>query len=268
MVLLGLLLLAAPASVGAQGVLSPLVPERPPPAEPPPESPPPAAAPPSAPAKPPVPPRRRVLSNERSRSRWAYVARRTWARARPARGARRVRRLGLYTPDRTRELVLALEERRLRGGATWVKVRLPMRPNGTTGWVAKGSLGRLRLVQTFLRVDRARRRATLFRRGRPIWRSPIGVGRPRWPTPRGRFYVRERLVSTDPNGLYGPFAFGTSAYSNTLTDWPGGGIIGIHGTDQPKLIPGRISHGCVRLSNPRVLRLRHLMGLGTPVEIR
>ena len=122
-------------------------------------------------------------------------------------------------------------------------------------------------MRTFLRLDRGRIAATLFRRGRPVWRARIGIGRPQWPTPRGRFYVRERLVPADPDGLYGVFAFGLSAYSETLTDWPGGGMIGIHGTNQPELLPGRVSHGCIRLANRDVARLRRLMGLGTPVLV-
>lgn len=268
-----LFVLALPAAAGAQEPLSPLMPEQPPESEPPPtesQDPPPApprSDPPSRRTEPPAP-RRRRLSDERTESRWAYVVQRVWARARPARGARRVRRLGLQTPDGTREVVLALEQWRVRGGRTWVRVRLPMRPNNTTGWVPREGLGRLQVVRTFLRVDRRRFRATLFRRGRPIWRARIGVGEPRWPTPRGHFYVRERLIPTDPDGLYGVFAFGLSAYSETLTDWPRGGMIGIHGTNQPELLPGRVSHGCVRLANARIARLRRLMSLGTPVEIR
>jgi lipoprotein-anchoring transpeptidase ErfK/SrfK len=62
-------------------------------------------------------------------------------------------------------------------------------------------------------------------------------------------------------------AFGTSATSDTLTDWPGGGYVGVHGTNEPGLIPGRISHGCVRLKNPDIVRLSKLMPVGTPVTI-
>lgn len=269
-----LFVLALPAAAGAQVPLSPLMPEQPPQSEPPPpeaQDPPPSPPQADAPERSegrPAPPRRRKLSDERTESRWAYVVQRVWARARPTRAARRVRRLGLRTPDGTREVVLALEQWQVRGGRTWVRVRLPMRPNNTTGWVPREGLGRLQVVRTFLRVDRRRFRATLFRRGRPVWRARIGVGQPRWPTPRGRFYVRERLIPIDPEGLYGVFAFGLSAYSETLTDWPLGGMIGIHGTNQPELLPGRVSHGCVRLANARIARLRRLMPLGTPVEIR
>ena len=67
--------------------------------------------------------------------------------------------------------------------------------------------------------------------------------------------------------IYGPLAFGTSAYS-VLSDWPGGGVIGIHGTDQPGLLPGRPSHGCVRVRNADIRRLARLMPVGTPLTIR
>ena len=90
--------------------------------------------------------------------------------------------------------------------------------------------------------------------------------RARWPTPRGDFYVREKLARFD-DPFYGPVAFGTSARSRVLADWPGGGYVGIHGTDRPDLIPGRISHGCIRLRNADALRLAQLMPLGTPVTI-
>ena len=78
---------------------------------------------------------------------------------------------------------------------------------------------------------------------------------------RDSYWIRE-LIRGD-FGAYGPWAFGTSAYSN-LSDWPGGGVIGLHGTNQPQLIPGRPSHGCIRMPNAKVLKLRKLMPIGTP----
>jgi len=87
------------------------------------------------------------------------------------------------------------------------------------------------------------------------------------PTPTGRFYVRNRLTRF-ASPTYGPVAFGTSARSATLTDWPAGGYVGIHGTDRPEILPGRVSHGCVRLRNADVLRLSRLMPVGTPVAVR
>jgi lipoprotein-anchoring transpeptidase ErfK/SrfK len=154
-----------------------------------------------------------------------------------------------------------------RDGAAWVLVRLPILPNGSLGWVPRSALSGYGVVHTHLVVDRDRLTATLYDRGRPVFRAPVGVGRPRWPTPPGRFYVRSRLTRFR-SAFYGPLAFGTSARSTTLTDWPGGGFIGIHGTDRPDLLPGRVSHGCVRMRNADLLRLARLMPTGTPIAIR
>lgn len=213
-------------------------------------------------------PERIRLSNERTLSRWAYVVRKAPARTRPRPRARVLKKLSTATEDRTPELVLALQELRTTDHGTWVKARLPMRPNGTKGWIRRNRLGRYHEVRTQLRINRDRMVAKLYRRGKRIWRAPVGIGEPQWPTPGGRFYARERLKPTDKDGIYGVFAIGTSAYSEQLTDWPGGGIVGIHGTNQPQLIPGRISHGCVRVRNPKMRRLKRKMPLGTPIRIR
>jgi hypothetical protein len=209
-----------------------------------------------------------ILSNERTLSRWAYVERRVTARKRPGDGAPRVKRLKLTTEDGTPELVLALKWKHLDDGTPWVRVRLPMRPNGKKGWVPREALSKFRVVRTRLVIDRNDFKFSLYRRGHRVIRGPIGVGKKRNPTPAGHFYVRERLVPVNSDSVYGVFAFGTSAFSGTLTDWPGGGIIGVHGTNQPGLIPGRISHGCVRIRNHQIRKLKRMMPLGTPILIR
>ena len=238
--------------------------------------PPPPGQDPPPPKDPPPPPpeeaeqeRPRTLSNETTLSRWAYVERSVWARREPTAGSKRVRRLREFTQDGTPELVLLLSDWKRRSGTVWVKVRLPMRPNGTTGWVLRSRLGAYRTVTQQLVINRRSFRATLYDgEGKRIWTSHIGVGQRRWPTPAGRFYVRERLVPREKDGIYGVFAFGTSAYSPVLTDWPGGGVIGVHGTNRPEILPGRVSHGCVRVPNPRISKLRRLMSLGTPILIK
>jgi lipoprotein-anchoring transpeptidase ErfK/SrfK len=116
-------------------------------------------------------------------------------------------------------------------------------------------------------VRRSELRATLYdRSGDAVWSAPIGIGTDSTPTPAGRFYVREKLRTAGAR-QYGPYAIGTSAYAPTLSEWPGGGVIGLHGTDQPGLIPGRPSHGCVRLRNEDVRRLWRVISIGTPIEI-
>jgi hypothetical protein len=206
------------------------------------------------------------LSDGRTLSRWAFPTTEATVRASPSAGSRAVGRLQFLTGDGQAELYLALASTHA-ATATWVRIEVPGRPNGQTGWVPRGALGAFHIVRDRLLVDRAALRATLFRDGRVIFSAPAGVGKPSTVTPSGSFYVMEKLITVG-NPLYGPYAIGTSAYAPTLSEWPGGGVVGIHGTDQPQLVPGRPSHGCVRLRNADVTRLWRLIALGTPIEIR
>jgi len=198
--------------------------------------------------------------------RWAFVTRQTVVRTAPRRTASRLAALGRWTPEGTSNLVLTLEGRRITHGV-WIKVRLPILPANRTGWVPRKALSDWKEVRTRLVVDRRRLNATLFRRGKVIFRAPVGVGQAHWPTPRGEFFIRNQLYGFG-NAAYGPIAFGTSARSPVLTDWPGGGFIGIHGTNQPRILPGRVSHGCIRMKNTHILRLARLMPVGTPLTVR
>ena len=199
-------------------------------------------------------------------SHYAFVDRAVSARAMPSAHARRVARLRLKTEDGTDELVQVLATAR-RAGHEWRRVRLPVLPNNTTGWVPASALGALRTVHTSLYVDRSRQLLVLYRDGTAIFRAQIGVGRPGTPTPAGHFYIRDKLTGFPPGTIYGPLAFGTSGKSAVLTDWPRGGVIGIHGTNEPQLLPGRVSHGCMRMRNHDIKRLAKLLPVGTPLTI-
>ena len=168
------------------------------------------------------------------------------------------------TPEGTTNIVLVIEEE--AAGGLWVHVRLPILPNSRTGWVPRSALGGYHFVRTRLVVDRERLTATLLRDGVEVFRVSVGVGKPEWPTPKGEFYVREMLTDF-ATPFYGPLAFGTSARSAVLTDWPDGGYVGIHGTNEPELLPGRVSHGCIRMRNEDIVRLGRMMRVGTPLTI-
>ena len=219
---------------------------------------------PLAPAFTPAAPR--PLRFTRHLAHWAPVRRSTIARTAPDAAATAVTRLSKRTPEGTRNAVAVLGRRQDGVGRSWVHVRLPVLPNGSTGWVRRRALGGYATVRTRLDVDVGRLRATLYRDGRPILRAAVSVGSERWPTPRGQFYVRNKLTRYD-SAAYGPVAFGTSARSPTATDWPAGGFVGIHGTDRPELVPGRVSHGCIRMRNADVLRLANHLSIGTPLTI-
>ena len=197
---------------------------------------------------------------------WTTVRRPVTARAGPGDAAAAVAPLDTRTPEGTAHTLLVLGRRDGPDGRVWVHVRLASLPNGATGWVPRAAVSGYRSVRTRLLVDLGRLRVTLLRNGRAVLRAPAGVGLPQFPTPRGRFLIRNKLVRFR-SPFYGPLAFGTSARSPVLTDWPDGGFVGIHGTNRPDLIPGRVSHGCIRLRNPDIVRLGRLMPVGTPVTI-
>jgi lipoprotein-anchoring transpeptidase ErfK/SrfK len=213
-----------------------------------------------------TPPRPQRLGAPDTVSAWAPVRRAVAAHSRPAAGSPVVATIATKTPEQTDNLVLVVGRETDDAGRLWVKVRLPALPDNVTAWVERGALGGYTVVNTRLEIDLERLSVTLYRAGRRVFAAPAGVGKPSWPTPRGHFYIRNKLTSF-ASPVYGPLAFGTSARSRVLTDWPGGGFIGIHGTNEPQLIPGRVSHGCIRLRNRDIVRLAKLMPVGTPVTI-
>jgi hypothetical protein len=196
---------------------------------------------------------------------WAHTRRPADVHAAPRLASATLAKLHFRTEEGFPEVYLVLRRLVTPSGRIWLKVAVPMRPNGTTGWVVRGALGPLRHVKSWLVVDRSALRLSFFVQGRRAWRAPVGIGKPSTPTPTGLFWVREEFVL--PNqAFYGPYAFGTSAYAN-ISDWPGGGVVGLHGTSAPQLIPGRPSHGCIRLRNEDILWLARHVPVGTPIAI-
>jgi lipoprotein-anchoring transpeptidase ErfK/SrfK len=150
----------------------------------------------------------------------------------------------------------------------WEKVYLPQRPNGTTGWVRDRSVSLAYDPYTVV-VSLSQQRVHVYRAGRQILVTKAGVGRSVSATPSGKYFLVMLLKQPDPNGMYGPYAFGTSAFSNTYYHFGGGpGEIGLHGTDDPQALGTNVSHGCIRVSNAAITRLARILPLGTPVLIQ
>lgn len=164
-------------------------------------------------------------------------------------------------------LVLLVLDVDHRPDGSWLEVLLPGRPNGHTGWVPAATVA-LNEVEHEVRVDLARRELRVMSGETTLLTTPAAVGDPDHPTPTGRFSITNKLMSTDPGGLYGPYALGLSGRSDVLTEFAGSdGQIGIHGTNVPSSIGQAASHGCIRVPNDVVTRLNDLLALGTPVVI-
>jgi lipoprotein-anchoring transpeptidase ErfK/SrfK len=150
----------------------------------------------------------------------------------------------------------------------WLRVMLPGRPNGHTGWI---SAGRTRSTSTPWRivVSLSVRRVIVYRDGRVVRRFPAIVGKPSTPTPRGTFFVEEAL-RLSPGAPGAPFALATSARSDVLQEFDGGpGQIALHGTGNLSGTLGTAaSHGCVRLAPHAIAWLASRIGAGVPVSIR
>ena len=160
-------------------------------------------------------------------------------------------------------LVFLVKERQ----GDWLNVYLPVRPNGSTGWVRAADV----TVATnpySIDIALAAHRLVVHKGDEVVLDEPIGVGTAQTPTPGGVYYIKELLQPADPNGPYGPYAYGLSGFSNVIDEFRGGdGVIGIHGTNEPGAIGTDVSHGCIRMRNEAILELVPVLPLGTPVHI-
>jgi hypothetical protein len=208
-----------------------------------------------------------VLSNEFTYTQWAYVAQVADAYWMPTTHSRVITRLTQYTEDGFTSVYLALRSYWDKRDREWILIRIPGRPNGRTGWVLRDALGQFNMTHLALTVNREQMRMYFYDDGRRVWSAPVGVGQPSMPTPTGHFWINEEFTLPTSNPYY-PFAFGTTDAS-TLSDWPGGGWVGIHGPyGAPwSAIPGQISHGCIRLHVPDAAWLGHHLQIGTPLDV-
>jgi lipoprotein-anchoring transpeptidase ErfK/SrfK len=149
----------------------------------------------------------------------------------------------------------------------WVEVLLPVRPNGTTGWVRKQDV-RLTPNRYSIDVSLSARQITVHDGDQVLVQEPVAIGATETPTPPGKYFLRVLLKAPDPNTVYGPYAYGLSAHSDVLDSFNGGdGEIGIHGNNDASVLGKDVTHGCIRISNDSITRLAGILPLGTPVTI-
>ena len=151
-------------------------------------------------------------------------------------------------------------------GGAWLRIMLPIRPNGAAGWVRMGAVT-VHEVEQRIVVDLSDKTLRYYRDGRLEHDFSVGIGRPETPTAIGTFFVWAQVPQASPSGPYGVFALGLSGFSPVLKDWPGGGRMAIHGTAHVGDRGLMVSHGCVRVYNDDMVDLRRVP-LGTPVVIK
>jgi len=175
-----------------------------------------------------------------------------------------IRVMHAFRPDYRPQEMFAVREATGSDGQAWYRVSIPMRPNGTYGWVPASAVS-LAPTQGQIKISLSRRTIDLYWKGKHVWRGKVAIGAPGRETPSGKYFVAARFVPYhDP--FLGVFAVETSAYSK-LTEWPGGGVVGIHGTSEPQLLGQAVSHGCVRVANLTADKLKRYAPLGTPISI-
>ena len=186
-------------------------------------------------------------------------------RSEPSRSAPVLKTMRQFRSDFRPRVVLALAQRDdpKTGKPAWYRITIPGRPNGRSGWIPAGSAS-LKPVDRWLVIYRGARKFEFYVNGKVARTGKVAVGRKGMETPTGLFYVQAKF---DPTWeVLGAYAFETSGYSK-LSDWPGGGVVGVHGTNTPELIGQAVSHGCVRLYNKDIQYLRSVVGVGTPIKI-
>ena len=154
-------------------------------------------------------------------------------------------------------------------GDIWLRIQLPIWPNGQAGWVAASDV-RVATTTERLVVDLSDRRLVRLSEGRAVARVPVAIGSPGTPTPPGRYFVWAKVDTGRPSGPYGDFILGLSGFSDAIepwAEWPGQPRLAIHGTDDPSDAGHAVSKGCVRVLNALLGRLTDLP-LGTPVIIK
>jgi len=165
--------------------------------------------------------------------------------------------------------VFLVDHTRETAGRVWYNVWLPIRPNGSRGWISEGDVA-IYPTTAKIEIDLSERTLTVSRRGQLLGTFPVAVGKPGLETPTGFFFVNQKLKPAAPGGPFGVLAIGISAFQMKLpaTAWAQGGPVAIHGTDQPELIGQAVSHGCVRMRDKDVLKVSDWVPTGSPVIIR
>jgi len=193
------------------------------------------------------------------------TGKRVSVRNKPALSGKVIKIMKYFRPDFRVQEILAVKSVKDAHDSWWYKISVPGRPNGRMGYIPADSVDLAPTVAQII-VHRGKRTIDVYKHNKHVWHGKVAVGAPGMETPLGHYYVAATFVPyKDP--FLGVYALETSAYSK-LSDWPGGGVVGIHGTNAPYLLGKAVSHGCVRVSNTTAKKLKRYTPVGTPILIK
>ena len=148
----------------------------------------------------------------------------------------------------------------------WLRVEMPVRPNGTEGWIRAAEFNRT-LIDTHVEVDLSDRTLKAWVGPTLLAETKVVIGKAATPTPTGRLYLTD-FEEKYRGSTYGPWILPLSGYSQALDEFSGGvPVIAMHGTNRPDLLGQNVSNGCIRMGNDTVTRIMQLAPLGTPVTV-
>ena len=156
-------------------------------------------------------------------------------------------------------------------GNRWLRVALPIRPNGATGWI-RSDFTLLDRTDYRLEISTKRADVSVYRKGTLIRHVSAVVGAAGTPSPHGLFAIYDPVLQPSPDDFVGPWVIHLTAHSDVLDDFGGGpGRVAIHGRSGASLrdpLGSARSHGCIRVDNDVVSWLARTIPQGTPVIIR
>jgi lipoprotein-anchoring transpeptidase ErfK/SrfK len=166
-------------------------------------------------------------------------------------------------------VVLQILERTVAANGTgWLRVLLPSRPNGSSGWINEANVI-VSIDPMRVRISLKRHTLSVYRKGRLVRRIGVALGAAATPTPKGRFSIYQEVREPWFSPL-GPWALHLTAHSNVLFEYAGGpGRVAIHGARGELWAEAGTnpSHGCIRVPDPGIGRITALVRPGTPVDI-
>ncbi|HVV35537.1 MAG TPA: L,D-transpeptidase [Acidimicrobiales bacterium] len=151
-------------------------------------------------------------------------------------------------------------------GSDWYYVRLPERPNGSMGWIRASEVQLTPVDNRVVVSVGTRMLRVLDHNDQVLYETNVAVGKPRTPTPLGRFYID--IWMPNPGSPYGAYLLSIAGFSDALKTFEGGrGQVAMHGWSNTAVMGTAASNGCVRMRNGDITRVAGLAPVGTPVEI-